>query len=283
MGYSQQLKSKVQAVAEAPKPTNVAELRSFLGLVNYYGKFLPNLSSTAAPLYELLRKSTAWKWSDRQQTAFQKLKDCLQSANLLVHFDSRKEIILACDASPYGVGAVLSHIMEDGSERPIAYASRSLTAAERKYAHLDKEALAIVFGVKHFHQYIYGRPFVIHSDHKPLMYIFDETKQVPLMASARIQRWALTLGAYDYCIRYKSGSDNNNADGLSRLPLPDIPADVPQPAETVLLMERLDSSPVSATDIRQQMTQDPVLSKVRHFVKQDGHQPLNTKLSCFSG
>ena len=263
----QPTKSKVQAVAEVPKPTNVAELRSFLGLVNYYGKFLPNLSSTAAPLYELLRKSTAWKWSDRQQTAFQKLKDCLQSANLLVHFDSRKEIILACDASPYGVGAVLSHIMEDGSERPIAYASRSLTAAERKYAHLDKEALAIVFGVKHFHQYIYGRPFVIHSDHKPLRYIFDETKQVPLMASARIQRWALTLGAYDYRIRYKSGSDNNNADGLSRLPLPHIPADVPQPAETVLLMERLDSSPVSAADIRQQTTQDPILSKVRNFVK----------------
>ena len=103
------------------------------------------------------------------------------------------------------MGAVLSHVMEDGSERPIAYASRSLSVSERNYSHLDKEALAIVFGVKHFHQYVYGRPFVIHSDHKPLIYIFDEKKSVPLMASARTQKWALTLGAYSYQIRYKAG------------------------------------------------------------------------------
>ena len=144
--------------------------------------------------------------------------------------------------------------MEDGSERPIAYASRSLSIAERKYSHLDKEALAIVFGVKHFHQYVYGHSFTIHSDHKPLMYIFDETKSVPSMASARVQRWASTLGAYTYKIRYKAGRDNTNADGLSRLPLPSAPADVPQPVETMLLMEHLDSSPVSAADIRTHTT-----------------------------
>ena len=91
---------------------------------------------------------------------------------------------------------MFSHCMEDASERPIAYASRSLSVAERKYSQLDKEALAIVHGVKHFHQYVYGRSFTILSDHKPLMYIFDETKSVLLMASARIQRWALTLGGY---------------------------------------------------------------------------------------
>ena len=159
-----------------------------------------------------------------------------------------------------GVGAVLSHCMEDGSERPLAYASRSLSVAESKYSHLDKEALAIVFGVKHFHEYVYGHPFTIHSDHKPLMYIFDETKSVPSMASARVQRWALTLRAYTYKIRYKA------VHGLSRLPLPSAPADVPQPAETVLLMEHLESSPVSAMDIRSHTNRDPVLSKVRELV-----------------
>ena len=222
--------SKIVAVAEAPKPTGVAELRSFLGIVNYYGKFLPDLATTAAPLYNLLRKNTQWQWGKIQQSAFEKVKALLQSSDLLVHYDPGKEIILAADASPLGVGAVLSHLMEDGSERPIAYASRSLSVTERKYSQLDKEALAIVFAVKHFHQYVYGRSFTILSDHKPLMYIFDETKSVPLMASARIQRWALTLGAYTYQIRYKSSRDNSNADSLSRLPLPYAPTEVPRPA-----------------------------------------------------
>lgn len=238
----QPAQTKIQAVAHPPDPTRVSELRSFLGLVNYYGKFLPDLATTAAPLYTLLRKSIPWCWGSAQQSAFKKVKALLQSSDLLVHFDPQKEIILACDASPYGVGAVLSHRMEDGTERPIAYASRSLSVAERKYSHLDKEALAIVFGVKHFHQYVYGCSFIIHSDHKPLMYIFDKTKSVPVMASARVQRWVLTLGAYTYQIRYKLGRDHGNADGLSWLPLPSAPAEVPPPRETVLLMEHLDAS-----------------------------------------
>ena len=173
----------------------MAELRSFLGLVNYYGKFLPDLVTTAAPLYNL-SKNTSWWWGKDQQSAFEKVKTLLQSHDLLVHFDPIKKILLATDASPFRVGAVLSHCMEDGSERPIAYASHSLSVAERKYSQLANEALAIFHGVKHFHQYVYGRSFTILSDHKPLMYIVDETKSVPLMASARIQRWALTLGGY---------------------------------------------------------------------------------------
>lgn len=133
------------------------------------------------------------------------------------------EIILATDASPFGVGAVLSHCMEDGSERPIAYASRLLSVAESNYLQLDKEALTIVYGVKQFHQYVYGRSFTILSDHKPLMYIFYKTRSVPLMASAWVQRWALTLGAYTFQICYKAGRNNSNADGLSRLLLPEAP------------------------------------------------------------
>ena len=109
---------------------------------------------------------------------------------------------------------------------------------------------------------------VIHSDHKPLMYIFDESKAVPLMASARIQRWALTLSAYTYSIQYKAERDHANADDLSRQPLEDSPAEVPCPPEMVLLMDHLAASPVAASHIWQQTNNDPTLSKVR-FVQKD--------------
>ena len=193
----------------------VAELRSFLGLANYYGKFLLNLATTAAPLYSLLKKNAHWTWGKSQKAAFKGVKDLLQSPDLLVHFDPKEALILGCDASPSL--QTRSHVIPLLAKWLIAFASHTL-APERKYSHLDKEALSIIFEVKRFHQYLYGRQFIIHSEHKTLMYTFDEAKAVPLMASARIQWWALTLSTYTYTIQYKAGKDHANADGLSRLP-----------------------------------------------------------------
>ena len=197
--------------------------------------------------------------------AFEKSQKLLQSADLLVHFQPDLELILASDASDYGVGAVLSHRMSDGTERPIGYVSRSLNTAERGYSTIENEALAIVFGVKKFNQFLYGRKFIIQTDHKPLEGLFNEKKRVPQQAAPRVQRWVLTLAAFEYKIAYKAGKTNANADALSRLPLSNTPESVPVPGETVLLLEHLDHTPISSRRIREWTRRDPVLSKVYQF------------------
>ena len=115
------------------------------------------------------------------------------------------------------MGAVISHII-NGKQRPIAFASRTLTKSEQNYAQITKEALAIVFGVKKFHQYLYGRKFSLVTDHKPLLAILGPKAPVPTLAAARMQRWALILSAYDYDIEYRRSEENTNADAMSRLP-----------------------------------------------------------------
>lgn len=185
-------------------------------------------------------------------------------SQMLVHFDSDLPIVLSCDVSLYIVGTVR---LEDSSEKPIAFASRTLAKTEWNYSQLDKEALAVIFGVKHFYEYIYGRPFTILSDHKPLLWILIEYKATPPMASARLQRWWLLLGAYQYSIQYKAGSAHANADALSCLQLPYCQAQVPLPPETIKLMEHLDSTLVTGSQIQMLTRWDPLLTKFKQFIQ----------------
>ena len=130
-----------------------------LGLLNYYGRFIPNLTSLIHPLNRLLQHGIAWQWSKACQVAFKAAKNKIVSPNVLMHYDPSHPIRLAADASAYGVGAVISHIMDDGSERPIAFASRTPTPSERNYTQVEKEALSLVFGVCKFHTYLYRWQF----------------------------------------------------------------------------------------------------------------------------
>lgn len=244
---------KIQAIRDAPSPRSITELKSYLGLLNYYSKFLRNLSPVLAPLHELLRKSVKWHWGKEQEDAFSQSKELLQSSAVLIHFDPSKPLVLDCDASPYGIGAVLSHKMANETERPIDFMSRTLSRAEKGYSQLEKEALSIVFGVKKFHKFLNGRHFTVKSDHKPLLGLLKETKGIPAMTAVRIQRWALTLSAYEYELVHKSGKLHANADALSRLPLPDSEGgeNPPIPGENILLMEHLDNQgPVTCKQIK---------------------------------
>ena len=128
------LPQKMDAVMQAKSPTDGTELKSYLGLLNYHGKFLPNLATTLHPLHDLLQKDRPWKWTEACKRAFDKSKKQLRDSSLLVHYDLKKSLRRACDASPYGVGAVISHVMEKGEEKPIAFASRTLIASERNYS-----------------------------------------------------------------------------------------------------------------------------------------------------
>jgi hypothetical protein len=259
----------VEAVVKAPAPTNLTELRGFLGMVNYYNNYVDGLATIAEPLHKLMRKGVVWKWTSACNEAFQQVKSMLTSAPLLTHFDLNLPIVVHCDASQYGLGVVLSHIMEDGSERPVSYGSRTLTLAERNYATVEKEGLALVFAVKKFHQYLFGNRFVMYTDHKPLLGLFAENCSLPARAAARVLRWAILLSAYDYVLKYREGTRNGNADGLSRLPLDMRTGEASQKVVSVALME-LVSAPVTEAQLRRSTRTDAVLGVVLKRVLEGG-------------
>ena len=149
---------KVDTVVNAPTPENVQQLRLFLGLVNYYHKLFPNPATTFAPFNGLLEQCKHWKWTTECEETFTSDKKLITSDMALIHFDPEPPLRLAYDTSPVGIGAVLSHIMEDGSEQPITFASLTLTKVERKYSQINKKNLALVWGVKKFHLYLLPLP-----------------------------------------------------------------------------------------------------------------------------
>ena len=134
---------------------------------------------------------------------------------VLAHFDLSLQVGISCDASELGIGAVLFHRYQDSSERPITNASKTLTKAQRHYSQIHKEALAIIFALKKFHQFLYGRQFILITDHKPLITIFGPFKETPHFAANQLARGSLMLSQYNYTIEYRKTANHGNADALS--------------------------------------------------------------------
>lgn len=211
---------KISAITEVSVPQNKAELQAFLGMISHIIKFLPNATDLLHPLYDLLKKDASFPMSEECILAFKNVKRCVGISNFLVHFNPKLVVKLRCDASPYGVGGVLLHEI-GGKDCPIAYTSRTLNDAEKKYSQIDREALSIVFCVRKFDKYLYGRHFVLETDNQALSFIYGKNK-VNKVAANRIQRYGIILAEYDFKIRHIPAAQNKIADGLSRLPLPAV-------------------------------------------------------------
>ena len=205
--------SKVKAITDLAEPQNIADLRRFLGLVNHLMKFCPNLAEKLKPLRDLLKKERAWVWSTAQQEALQQLKADMVSDQLLALYDPEKETMMSSDASSFGLGAVLMQKQPSGEMRPVAYASRSMTETERRYAQIEKEALAITWALEHWAEFLIGMRFKVETDHKPLIPLFS-TKLIDELP-VRIQCFRMRLMRFDFAIAHVPGKLLYTADSLS--------------------------------------------------------------------
>ena len=253
-------KDKLAAIRDAPRPKDVTALKSFLGLIMFYSQFTPHHSTILAPLHNLLKKDTPWKWSKVEEDAFVAAKELILNSQTLVHYDHTSSLYLSCDASSYDAGAVLSHKM-NAQFRPVAFASCTLTSALKNYSQIEREAFSIIFGLKRFRQYLYGRSFIILTDHRPLLSLFGPKNPVSAHAAARLQRWTLILASYNYNIEYRSTSAHADADSMSRLPLPQTRSPKCENVDCYFLEPEVVTT-LTSQMIKKETRVDPVLSQV---------------------
>lgn len=208
------LQSNIDAILTLRQPTSQKELRSFLGAAGFYRKFVPRYSDIVEPLNLLLKSDTPFDWTETHDHAFAALKSELVSKRVLSHFDATLPTIVTTDAPAVAIGAVLSQLQRDETERPVAFASRILSSAERNYSVSEREALACIWACEHWHWYLYGRHFELRTDHSPLTTLL--TGGGKGRRPMRLLRWADRLNEYSFNVTYKPGAVNVVADLLSR-------------------------------------------------------------------
>ena len=249
---------RIQTVLNWPVPKSPKELRSFLGLTNFYRRFVHDYADIAASLTDLISSKVTFTWSPRHQKAFETLCQALVSPPILDYPTRDDHFVLTTDASDVGVGAILSTLRGIVVE----YASRSLSSTERRYTTTEKECLAIVWAVRKFHHFLLGAPFTLETDHKPLEWL--ESAKVSHARSQRLERWSLELRAYDFKVVHRPGKDNCHVDSLSRLPI------------SLVALQ----APITITEISKAQRSDPSLSLVIKLLE-EGDTPTTTEWKQF--
>ena len=205
--------SKTETIRDWPRPQDKTEIKSFVGLANYYRKMVPNFSEIALPLTRLTKKKAKFEWGPQEEEAFFKLKHCLSEPPILAFpLEHGGSFVLDCDASSFAIGAVLSQYQEN-SERVIAYGSHTLNEAQQNYCTTKRELYSIVYFVQYFKHYLLGRNFIIRTDHAPILWLCNFKEPSGILA-----RWISILGGYDYNVEFRPGHLHGNADGVSRRP-----------------------------------------------------------------
>ena len=284
----QPLVGKTEAILRAPDPKNQQELKSLIGTVSYYQRILPGLATALTPLYALLKKGVKWSWSDQCASAVDEVKKMLASAPVLMRFDPARPVKLITDASETGLGAVLMQVTWDGLEKPVQYASRTLTPTERKYAQVEKEAAAVSFGLRRFHQFLMGRRFTLVVDNRTLSRIISPDRELPSLAAARMQRYALQLAAYQYDVELRRSQDMRAADTLLRLPVTSPTEEREATAEEaeygggcVMFVAQEQGPCLSAKAIATATRTDPVLGRVLAAVRSGWPGTVETELTPY--
>ena len=250
--------TKIKAILKMEAPTDVAAVECLRGMVTYLARCVPKLSEVMRPITILTHKDVEWSWGEAQDKAFRKLKKLLTESPILAYYDRKSELIIKCDASQFRIGAAL---MQNG--KPLAYASRALTDTESRYTIIEKEMLALVYALEKWHQFTYGRPVVVHSDHKPLHAI---TKKPLGRAPKRLQSMLIRALAYDIEVKYLEGKKMLLADTLSCAYINNT-----QSGESEFVsVNAVNYLPMRAeriADIRMKTQEDPILSTLKTTIQ----------------
>ena len=252
--------SKVEAILKMEPPTDKAGVERLRGTLNYLSRFVPKLTDVMRPISDLTHPDVEWSWTSSHDKAFEEVKHFLTVAPVLAYFDPSKELSIQCDASGQGLGAAL---LQEG--RPLAYASRALSDTETRYATIEKEMLAIVFALEKWHQYTFGRPLTVYSDHKPLEAIMKK----PLdRAPKRLQGMLVRALAYDIKVQYLKGNDMFLADTLSRASLPYTSVNDQEEFEIINALKYLVMPDARIREIRQHTNDDLALQLLKQTIQE---------------